>query len=140
MELAPQALDAVVLGAVGRQEVEREEIPVLSEEAADALARVDHVVVQDEVDAPRVRVQLTELLEKSQEELRVLAVGCDEPQPGAVRDEGTRHIPLLVPSRRDNDPLVTGQHPVTADAWVEMDVDLVLVEEDLITRQVPTQR
>jgi endonuclease/exonuclease/phosphatase family metal-dependent hydrolase len=49
-------LDLVVVGAVRRQEVQHDAVAELGEEALRPLARVDYVVVEDEVNAARVAV------------------------------------------------------------------------------------
>ena len=56
VEVLPDALDAVGVGAVGRQEVEGDAVTEGLEGASGRLRRVDGVVVDDEVDSPHARI------------------------------------------------------------------------------------
>src|SRR5688572_25248130 len=73
MEVAPEPLDAVVLGTVGRQEVQDEHADPL-EIALGLLALVNHVVVEDQVDPACLRVGRPQLFEERDEPVRVLVI------------------------------------------------------------------
>ncbi len=121
----PQPLDLIVVGAIRRQEVQLEPAGVLSQELLHAPAGVDPVVVQDQVDARRARMVKSEFLEQRQEKVAVLALRLHDQQIVAVDRECTGEVALAVLSRRHHELLLATQHPVPADARIQVDVDLV---------------
>src|SRR5208283_4361548 len=68
VKVEPDALDAIVVWAVGRQEVEDHAPPQRRERACRDLAGVNDVVVEDEVNAPRSSVPTHKMEEEPDEE------------------------------------------------------------------------
>src|SRR5260370_2329557 len=132
VQVLADALDAVGVGAVGRQEVQDD----AATEAGEGLARetglVDAVVVEDEVDAARASIATGEQPEQLAEERGVLAVGPRGVQAPGTHVERAGQVELLILARRDDAALVTAQHPVAPDLRVEVDVDLVGAEHRLL--------
>src|SRR5207253_7290028 len=54
--------------------------------------------------------------------------------------ERTGQVELLVLAGRENPALLTSEHPVASDLWVEMDVDLILVEDGFVSARARLQR
>ena len=67
VQVPPEALDAIVLGAVGREKVENEEITMLRQLALRLLALVNDVVVEDEVNSVRSRIHFPKALQEYDE-------------------------------------------------------------------------
>src|SRR6266699_1208729 len=121
----PQPLDLIVVGAIRRQEVQLQPAGVLSQELLHAPAGVDPVVVQDQMDARRAWMAKSELLEQRQEEVAVLALRLHDQQIVAIDRECSGEVALAVLSRRHHELLLATQHPIPADARIQVDVDLV---------------
>ena len=131
VQVEPHTLDVVVVGAVGREEVEYDTAPKLGQERLGLLARVDDVVVEDEVDAPGAAVLGCQLLDQAAEQVTALARSLD---PGELAGSGVQrpgNEVLLVLAGRDYETPVPRDHPVAPDLGVEMDIHLVLEEDRL---------
>ena len=85
--------------------------------ALDVIARVDRM--------------LGEAFEQIAEQGGVLSRSTGRVQRPATNIERASQVELLVLARRDDATLLAGEHPVTADLRVEVDVDLVGVEHGL---------
>ena len=72
MEVLPLPLDAVVVGAVGRQEVESDAAARLREVLLDGSGRVNAVVVEDDMDAAGFGVLVLQAVEQLEEQSAVL--------------------------------------------------------------------
>src|SRR4051794_29973689 len=72
VQFLPLALNAVVVRAVGRQEVETDTTTEGGEVSLDELAGMDAVVVEDDVDDTRLRVGLDERVKQLAEQGAVL--------------------------------------------------------------------
>src|SRR5580658_888947 len=131
VQILPDALDAVGVGAVGRQEVKDDPATEGSQSFAGRVCLVDAVVVDDEVDAARAPVATGEQPKQLTEQRGVLAGGSGDVQASGADVERPGQVELLVLARRHDAPLVTAQHPVATDLGVEVDVDLVAVEHGL---------
>src|SRR5437867_9136376 len=136
MDLAPHPLDGVMVRTVRGQEVQLEQVPVLPQGLLHPPAGVDAVVVEDQVDPPGPGMILPELREQCQEQVAVLALCLHAQQVAAVQRECSGEVALAVLSGSHHQLLLAPQHPVPADARVQVDVDLVFEVGDLAGRQV----
>lgn len=132
MQVLPEALDAIVVGAIGRQEMQDDSAAELGDVALRDVARVDDVVVEDDVDVLRSRVVEQELVEQAAEEQAVLSLAVDPGELSSGRIEGASDIVLLILAGRDDHALLPVVHPVEANLRIEVDVDLVCVEDGLV--------
>ena len=128
MKLLPEVLDSVVLRTVRWEEVLLENIAERPDGDLGSLGRVNDEVVEDEVDARRPRINLSQLAEELDEEIAVFLFRRDPDELPSLGVERPGDVPLLVDSRRQDELLGTAQHPVAADLRVQMDVGLVHVE------------
>lgn len=95
VQVEPDTLDPVVVRAVRREEVEHHAVAELGEEALRLLAGVDDVVVDDEVDEPRVAVLGGELPDQFAEEVAGLALRLDEGDTAGRRVKRTGDEPFF---------------------------------------------
>src|SRR5271154_520327 len=131
MEIEPDALDAVGVGAIGRQEVEHDASAQVAEQTQYSASLVHAVVVDDEMDAACARVVGREKSKQVTEQVGALFMRAGRMKLACPNVEGTREIELLVLTGRDDAPLVSPQHPVATDLRGEVDVDLVAIEHGL---------
>jgi hypothetical protein len=131
VEVLPKTLDAIVVWAVGWQEVEANATKP-SQSAAGLTTLVDAIVVQDDMDAFSVCIVLSQFLKKLNEEVCVL-LGRAYPYDRAITGiQWPSNVSLLVLSRSDYETLMTVVHPIQPDLRIEMDVDLILEDSDLV--------
>src|SRR6202789_1854682 len=141
MEVLPDALDAVRVGAVRRQEVEHDAALERLEEAEGRACRVDAVVVEDDVDVPHAPpVALVQQLQEIAEQAGVLSCGARGVQHAGADIERSGQVELLVLAGGDDAALPAGEHPVAPDLRIEVDVDLVDVEYRLRGARALLQR
>jgi len=131
MEILPDPLDLVRLGAVRRQEVQLELVTELTQDCLHAGALMDNVVVEDDMDPPGAPVGDTNGTDQVQKQPAGLAVTLYVGHPIALWIISTCQISLFVLSWRSYPPPPSGQHPVTPDAGVQVDVDLIKEEHYL---------
>jgi hypothetical protein len=94
------------------------------EDAASRACRVDAMVVDDEVDAPRARsAVLVQQLEELAEQCGALSLGARRVQQPGADVELADQEELLVLAGHDDGALLAGEHPITPDLRVEADVD-----------------
>ena len=84
MEVLPDALDAIVVGAVRRQKVKDYFAVQLGEVVPCELGRVDDEVVADDVDGASVRIVGDERVEQRAEERAVLLGRLDPGDPASL--------------------------------------------------------
>lgn len=136
VKLFPQMLDQVVFRRVRRQEMTLE-YPAESAQGDLSLpARVDDVVVEDEVDPFGLRIDFAQFLEQLDEELAVLPRCSDVDDLSGLRVQGASHVLFLVDSGSDHYLLRSWKHPVTTDLGVQVYVDLIDVDGDLGARKI----
>src|SRR5262249_2743070 len=131
VQVEPDSLDAVGVRAVWRQGVQHRPVGELGKEAAGDRARVNDVVVEDEMEAASRRVRSDELLDELAEQHAVLLGRIDRNELAGPCVEGASDVVLFVLARRDDAALETTRHPVAPDLRVEVNVDLVNVENRL---------
>jgi hypothetical protein len=139
MNISPKAFDAVLLRAVRRKEVEQDLLPDGSEEGLHQLALVDGVVVQDEVDPADRPVDLQERAEQVEEQPDRLAATVDTDNPSGSWIVSSGDESLLIPAGRKYEPLMSREHPVSTDAWVQVNIDFVGVKDDLVVAGIALQ-
>src|SRR5579872_5761500 len=132
MQVLPNALDAVRVRAIGRQEMEYDAATESGEGLAGSSRLVDAVVVDDQVDAVGVSVPARDQPEQLTEQRCILAGRAGRVQVPGAHVEGSGQVELLVVARCDDPALMATQHPIATDLRVEMDVDLVAVEHGLL--------
>jgi len=140
VEILPTSLDAIVVGAVRREKVKDDAAVHVGEDSSDQFAVVDAVVVDDEVNSSRAAVGVDDAKEQQREKHAVLSWRINPRHDVVVRCERACEVVLHVLSRRDDAALLSAQHPIAADARVEMDIDLVGVEHRLAFRRARCER
>ncbi len=129
VEVLPDALDAVGVWTIGRQEVKHDAVVERLEDALSRLGRVDAVVVDNEVNAAhRGAVPPVHELQQLTEQPRVFALGARRVQQPCADVERAGEVEFLVLARRDDAALLAGKHPIAPESRVEMDVDFIGVE------------
>jgi hypothetical protein len=127
----PETFDAIVVWAVGWEEVEANATEP-SQSAAGLATPVDAIVVEDDMDAFSVSIVLSQFLKKLNEEVCVL-LGRSHPYDRAVTGiQCPSNVSLLVLSRSDDETLMTVVHPIQPDLRIEMDVDLIFEDSNLV--------
>src|SRR5688572_19608630 len=131
MEVLPDALDSVRVGAVGRQKVEDDRSPKVAQRLARHPSGVHRVVVDNEVDPPSAWMRCPEEDEQLTEEGRSLLGGARREERTGDDVESACQVVLLVLAGCDDPTLVPAQHPLPADLGVEVNVHLISVENRL---------
>src|SRR4051812_34604305 len=120
VEVLPNTLDAVRVGAVRRQEVEQDASAQRVESAEGRACRVDGVVVEDDVDAPHVwSVALVQQFKEIAEQCGVLSRRARRVEYAGEDIERAGQIEFLVLAGGGNAALLAGEHPVAPDLRVE---------------------
>src|SRR6516225_1673499 len=96
VQVFPEALDAVVVGAVGRKEMKLESTLPAAERRLNDLAVVDAIVVQHHMNHPRLRVADQQLLQQSDEQGARLALPLDPYDSPGARVQRPRQVAFLV--------------------------------------------
>jgi hypothetical protein len=123
--IAPKTLDPVGVRAVRREEVEHYAPVEILKDTASEFAVVDLIVVDDEMNSSTAWVECCELPEKRAEELAGLAAVADPNDVSGASVECAGEVVLLVLAWGDDDALRAGQHPVSADLGIQMNVHLI---------------
>jgi hypothetical protein len=141
VQIFPEPLDAIMVGAVRRQEVELNPGGCgRLQGQLDLLAVMDAVVVKNDVDATSVPVRLRhEFVKEIQEQEAVLPVPFDPCELAGLGIESAGEVTLLVASRSVDVLLLSGQRPLWPNLGVEMNVDFVEVHNDLARGEVVNQ-
>src|SRR2546428_1249456 len=96
VQIEPQALDPVLVGAVRRQKVEPQLGAVVAEPGLGQAALVDDVVVENQMDATGPAVGVQQRAQQVEEQPARLAVAGDVDQPLVGLIVGTGQMTLLV--------------------------------------------
>src|SRR5688572_9807527 len=140
VQVPPQLLDLVLVRAERWKEVKLQPSLVAFECRARQLARVDAVVVQHQVDLPLASVASHQSVNHLDEQLAALAYTVDPYDAAGVSVQRSGDVPLLVLSGSAHPLLTPTHHPVRAGPWVEVDINLILVEERLSRSEALNQR
>jgi len=136
VHVEPDPLDAIVIGTVGRKEMQDDAIAERFEDASRRVTLVDAVVVEHEMNAPRAAITTSEMKEQLAEEFARLRVVADDVKAPSDHVERAGEIVFLIFAGRHDAPLLTAEHPVATDLRIQMDVDFVDVEHGLALRRV----
>jgi len=141
VQVLPDPLDSIVVGAVRRQEVELQPLRRgRLHRQLHLMAVVDAIVVENDMDPFGVGVSLRDqLVEKIQEQQAVLPLAFDISEPPRLGVPRAREVALLVAPRGQDLLLLPTPHPVQSDLGIEVDVDLVEVEHDFVGREILDQ-
>ena len=141
VQVFPEPLDAIVVGAVRRQEVELDPAGCgRLQGQLNLLAVMDAVVVENDVDPTSVPVRLRdEFVKEIQEQEAVLSVPFDPCELAGLGIESAGEVTLLVASRSADVLLLSGQRPLWPNLGIEVNVDFVEVHNDLARREVVNQ-
>src|SRR6266852_2804057 len=131
MQVLPDALDAVVVRAVGRQEVQDDAIFQVGELAENDVCRVDDVIVDHQMDLPSARIARREQSQQLAKQEGILAPATGDVQFSGAHVERSSQVELLVLAGRHDSSLSAAKHPVAPDPRVQVDIDFVTVEDGL---------
>src|SRR3954451_10407762 len=96
-------------------------------------------IVQNDMDTPFVTICMTQRIHQVDEESACLSQTLDPNQTARSGIECPRQVTFLILPRRHDLLLLSLKHPVVADFWVEMDINFVLIQQNLVRRQVVAQ-
>src|SRR6266478_9085179 len=135
VQILPNALDFVVIGAVGREEVQFDAGPRLRQCELSPHATMNLVVVQYNMNALSLWVVIQELPEHCDEQVTGLAFPLNprETTGGWVQCPG--QIAFLVLSWSEYGLLHPLQHPIAADLGIQVNVHFIKVHRHLPSRQ-----
>ena len=139
MHLFPQPLNDVVLGRIGRQEVQDDTVTELGYPFLGLPGFMDDVVVQDEVELFRPAVGCHESFQESQKQAGVLAKGFRVDDFARSRIKCSGQISLLILARSQDDHLPPLLHVAGADSGVQIHVGLIDVKDFLPAGAPPDQ-
>ncbi len=128
MQCRPQALDDIDPLAIGRLE-HKLEFRIPSEPALRGPAFVNDVVVDDEHDTPGTPVNAFELVEQVDEQQGVLSLVLNAHDAPALCVQRTGKVIFAVLPGGSHRVLVRAGHPARANAWIEVDIDFVGIED-----------
>src|SRR3990172_7987595 len=96
VQVEPQSLDPILIGAVRRQEIHPQPGAVAAEPGPGQAALVDDVVVEDQMDATGPAIGVQQCAEQGQEQPARLVVAGDVDQPLVGGIVGARQMALLI--------------------------------------------
>src|SRR5262249_19364588 len=97
MEILPEPLNAVVVGAVGRQKMQLHAArQVTLQRCQDDVTTMDTVVIQDQVESGGIRIRLQQLIQQIQEQVTGLAQALYPRQHPGADVQGSRQVTLFV--------------------------------------------
>ncbi len=128
MQCLPQALDDIDPRAIGRLE-HKLEFRIPSEPALRDLAFVNGVVIDDEHDTSGTPVNAFDLVEQMDEQQGVLSLMLDAHDASALCVQRTGKVILAVLPGCRHRMLVRARHPARANAWIEVDIGFVGIED-----------
>ena len=140
VEVLPAAFDAIVVRAVGRQEVKDESTVHVGNDATYEMAIVNSIVVDNKMNAARVAIADAESKEEQREECAVLLRSIDPCHLLIVRGQCASNVALHVLTGRNDATLMSAKHPIATDAWVQMNVDFIRIEHGLASRRARCER
>ena len=134
VQILPDPLDPIVVGAVGRQKVEFQFLSRLRLHRQSHLVTVmNAVIVENEVNALGVGIGLRhQFVEKIQKQQAGLSFAFDVGEPTRFGVPRAGEILFLVAPRRQHLLLAATMHPIRSDLGVEMNVNLVEIQHDLV--------
>jgi hypothetical protein len=136
MEVLPDALNFVVVWAIGGQEVQLDFARQITlQGGVDDITLMNAIVVEDQVQAARLGILATQAVEQVQEQVTGFALPLDPDDHACADIEGASQVALLVFARRGHLLLLTRHHPIQADFGIEMNVHLVLIKDPFPARQ-----
>ncbi len=106
VKLLPQPLDDVIVGRIGRQEVEHDARSECFELPDNAVRFVNTVIVEHEMDPPRSPVSAAEEVQKLREYLGVLSFGYTVDDSPGTGIERSKDVALDVLSRCQHNRLL----------------------------------
>lgn len=119
MDVLPSSLDLVAIGTVWRQKVENQSMAFRRVQTGlDQWCRMNHVVIQNDMDLPGLRVSQHQFPQREDKQHRIFVITRNVNQfsrPCVLR---TGEIAILVLSGCGHLLLLANQHPVLADLWI----------------------
>jgi hypothetical protein len=140
VELQPQAFDTVLVGAIGRKEVETDSGAPGRQSGPHDLAVVDDVVVEDQVKDSGTTITTQQCAQQVQEQPTPFLIPFDPDQVTRPVVQSTGQVAFFVLPWSENPPLLARQGPIGTDAGIQVDIHFVDVEPLLAPFQGGKQR